>query len=392
MAYTKVNYCDFQPYKVECVAEKKIKKIVWDKSVSQKEIDSFFPHLTDARTKVLIQTTTCMPFDVYLIPRYDSWAWWEYVRSQKNLSSIFNCVYLLFGHDFIYAGKSVNGDRILGHVEDDDKDGFEYQMIFVPNNENAFTMSNWTSEFMAYLETLMIERLQKESNPYCQNRINGKSHEKCQRDLNLNEDKEAFATNVVELIFAAFEDLTCCSYLIPDLVPENFELSEVDNTQAEDEDSNGMLSFWQQIIRLSADDSHFHQLVKPRARKVVHRNMHADKKISHASICCLLTQTTCRVELAGWGDRNSAQANLRVYDTLYQHKEDIESEMGCQLLWDRKEGKYTTNISVSKSLSYQDTSNGTMRDIADFFTEYFDKFYTILPKYCVFEEDEDLIE
>lgn len=95
-----------------------------------------------------------------------------------------------------------------------------------------------------------------------------------------------------------------------------------------------------------------------------------------------------KVELVGWGDRNSAEKNLENYDALWKNKEQIEQELGCQLRWDRKDGKYTTNISLSKSLRYTDTSNGNIRDIADFFCEYFDKFYTILPKYCPFNPEE----
>lgn len=122
--------------------------------------------------------------------------------------------------------------------------------------------------------------------------------------------------------------------------------------------------------------------------------MDAAGLISKASIDCVVTRSTCRIELAGWGDRNSAEENLRNYDTLRQHKDEIEKDFGCQLQWDRKEGKYTTNISIAKSLCYTDTSIGTMRDIADFFSEYFENFFTIMPKYCVFarEADDKILE
>lgn len=208
------------------------------------------------------------------------------------------------------------------------------------------------------------------------------------RDLNLNEDKEAFAENVVDLIFDAFQDVTYCTYLVP---REECEGCVNENCLEEDCTSNtvndeGFLPFWKSIIDLSDSDSKFHELVKPQRGNCVYRNMNSDKLIANASLQCVVTQSTCRVELVGWGDRNSAEINQENFDHLKQFKEEIEAAFGCQLTWDRKDGKFTTNISLSKSLCYKDESNGSKRDIADFFAEYFDKFYNILPKYCALNE------
>lgn len=374
MAYISIDYNSFAPYSVERVAGHGVKKIVWNKIVSQREIDGFYPHINDERTKVFLQTQTCMPFDVYIVPANEAYRWCEYIKTQKSLQQIYNCVYLLWGHDFIYAGKSVNGDRILGHIDNDTKSGFDYQMLFAPNNENHSTMTNWTSDFMAYLESELINRI-RENNPYCKNVIAGKDANKSRRDLNMNVDKEDFASNVIDLIIAVFKDISYSSYLLPE-EKEPLILGEETN-DADD----SMLEFWNHIINVCDRDSKFSQLVKPQRGHVVYCNMNTNKLIANASICCVANQSTCRVELVGWGDRNSAEVNLENFDTLKLHKEEIEAEMGCQLQWNRKEGRYTTNISVSKSLRYTDTSIGTKRDIADFFSEYFDKFYTILPKY-----------
>ena len=375
MSYTTINYSQFASYKVERVAGQGVKKIIWDNIVNQREIDTFLPHLNDERTKVILQTQICMPFDVYIIPAEEAWCWVEYVKSEKQLQQIFNCIYLLWGHDFIYAGKSVNGDRILGHITDDSKRDFDYQMLFVPNNDNAATMTNWTSDFMSYLESELIDRI-RTNNPYCQNAIAGKSIEKSRRDLNLNADKEDFAANIIDLIVDVFNDLSYCRYL----VPEEKEPLPFGNEPEGDDES--MLGFWNQILCVSNIESHFCKLVKPRKGNVVYLNMNSAKLIANASLQCIVTQSTCRVELVGWGDRNSAEKNLENYDALWKNKEQIEQELGCQLRWDRKDGKYTTNICMSKSLRYTDTSNGNLRDIADFFCEYFDKFYSVLPKYC----------
>ena len=58
MAYTAINFGEFAPYKVERVAGSGIKKITWDKIASQ---------------------DTKMPFDVYIVPAKEAWAWrsWE---------------------------------------------------------------------------------------------------------------------------------------------------------------------------------------------------------------------------------------------------------------------------------------------------------------------------
>lgn len=382
MAYTRINYKEFAPYRIERIDGSDIKKLIWDKIVSQEEIESFMPHLTDERTKILIQKTTCMPFDVYIVPASDVWKWSEFIRKQNALKQIFNCVYLLWGHDYIYAGKSVNGDRILGHIANEAKSGFDYQMLFVPNNDNPHTMTNWTSDFMSYLEALIIGRLM-DDNTFCKNKIAGKNITKSQRDLNLNADKEEFADNIVELIFDAFLDVTYNSYLIPEHT--RLALSGQEESKPVDAGDEGMMKFWNDIIRLSSSsDSCFSKMVKPQNGNYVYRNLNADKLISNSSIGCVVNQSTCRVEFTGWGDINSADINLQNFDRLRQHKDEIEKEIGCQLKWERKDGRYTTKISISRSLSYADQSNGSLRDIADFFSQYFDLFYTILPKYCPF--------
>ena len=387
MSYFRINYSDFAPYKMERVAGTGIKKVVWDKITSEEEIENLIPYMTDERTRILIQKTTSMPFDVYIVPATQAWKWGEYIRRQSSMSLIRNCVYLLFGHDFIYAGKSTNGDRILGHIEDESKSGFDFQMLFIPNNDNPCTMTNWTSDFMSLLESLMIERI-KENNPFCQNKIAGKDIIKSQHDLNLNADKEEFANNIIDLMFDAFNDLTYCSYLVPGRKATEYIADAEDSPSGEDgKDDTGMLKFWIDILNLCDHESTFRKLVKPRTGNSVYRNMNTDGLISNSSLCCVVTQSTCRVELVGWGDINSAEVNERNFDCLRQHKNEIEEELGCQLKWDRKDGKYTTSISLSKSLSYADRSNGTLRDLADFFSEYFDKFYSILPKYCKFEQD-----
>lgn len=86
---------------------------------------------------------------------------------------------------------------------------------------------------------------------------------------------------------------------------------------------------------------------------------------------------------------NSLGAHLSSSKYFWKNKDQIEADFGCQLRWDRKDDKFTTNISLSRSLRYYDTSNGNIRDIADFFCEYFDKFYTILPKYCGFNPEKE---
>ena len=193
MAYTAINFGEFAPYKVERVARSGIKKITWDKIASQ---------------------DVSMPFDVYIVPAEEGWGWGDYVRSQKHLQELFNCVYLLWGHDFIYAGKSIDGDRILGHIDYDDTSDFDYQMLFVPNSDNPATKAYRTSDFMAYLESELIDRI-KTNNPYCQNVIVERNVEKSKRDMNQNADKKDFATNIIDLMVEVFKDISYCGYLLP---------------------------------------------------------------------------------------------------------------------------------------------------------------------------------
>ena len=191
MAYSKINYESFSPYRIERIDGSDIKKIVWDKTMSD----------------------TNMPFDVYIVPAEEEWKWGELVRKQSTLQT-FNCVYLLWGHDSIYAGKSIDGDRILGHIAYEVEFDFDFQMLFVPNNDNPDTMTSWTSDLMTCIEALMIDRLM-ENSAFCKNKIAGKDIATTQRDFNNNADGKEFAVNIVELIFDAFHDITYCSYLIP---------------------------------------------------------------------------------------------------------------------------------------------------------------------------------
>ena len=387
MKYSRINFFDFGPYNMERVARRGVKKFSWPNVVTENEIENFSAHLYDERTKVIIQSTLCMPFTVYVIPATEAYKWVDYVMENEQLSQIYNCVYLLYGHDFIYAGKSVNGDRILGHVNDEAKSGFEYQMLFVPNNENPSTRTNWTSDFMAYLESLMIERIK--DSQYCKNEISGKSKEKNQRDLNLNEDKESFAENVVDLIFDVFADITYANYLLPENLSNRYTCEEADNTPQSTED-NKMITFWDDVIQLVKRTKPDNEFAKLQPRKYQWNGVNMNSIISCASIGCNVTKSSCRVELVGWGNKNSSQTNLDVFDHLHAHKDEIEKEMECSLNWDRNEEKFTTRISISKSLRYQNADNGTLRDIADFFSEYFHKFMTIMPKYADGLEPEEI--
>ena len=372
MTYTQLNYNEFGSYKVERVGTLSVKKFTWNKQVTREELNTLLPHFHDDRTKVFLETTTAMPFSVYLIPYSEASLWWNYLKTQQELSKLFNCVYLLFGHDYIYAGKSTNGDRILGHIADEAKDGFEYQMLFVPNNDNANTWTNWTSDFMNYLESLLIERIGFGNNPYCKNAIHGKSRTKNVKALNMNETKEQFAENVINLMIDAFADITCSSYLIP-----NYE-RQGQTTVVNVEEDDKTIEFWKKLQKLQPD-TEFAKL-SPSKRNSMGKNI--NKIIAGHSVDCIFTRSTCRVALVGWGNCTYAESNHQIFNALLEKKDEIETEMGCQLTWEGKEDRFTTSISVSKSLSAQDDSIGNLRDMADFFAEYLDKFCEVFPKYA----------
>lgn len=210
---------------------------------------------------------------------------------------------------------------------------------------------------------------------------------KSQRDLSLTEEKESFAENVVDLILEAFADLSYSEHLLPQ--SKNIYKGDCDDASQNVSDDNDNFAFWDTIIRIAKTDTPDSKFCKLVPSKHQWNGINMNNVIKCASIGCNVTQSNCRVELVGWGDKNCAKTNFEVFDNFLTHKSEIEQEMGCPLKWDRNEDKFTTRISVSRSLSYKNADNGMVRDIADFFSEYFHKFVTILPKYCIEDQEEE---
>ena len=385
MIYKRISYADFAPYRISKIKGSEIKIIEWERQKKEICIDELGPFLHDENTTIKVISEIVMPFDVYIIPR-DNVAQWTTFLNNSN-TKISNSVYILFGHDFIYAGKAINGSRILDHEKDPEKINFEYQMLFVPNYSNSNSNYYWVSAFMDYLESILIDRLS--ISKYCKNKASGKSAEKNARDLNLqDENKSLFAENIIDLMLLAFVDITCHRYLLPqDFLNSEYDSSykegDVDSTNMKPENVSTFTSFWERFLSQTHKE-----FIDVFGNKSVPPYNYLGKSIASdipgTSLGCCLTKNNCRVEICGWGSKDFKENNNDVFDCLYANKDAIEFELGCSLMWDRQDDKYSTRICISKSLQYNNPKD--FEQICAFFDEFAPKLKRTLSKYYKFSK------
>ncbi len=164
-----------------------------------------------------------LPFDMYYIPRSFSN---KFATSYKN--KVGNAVYILSGNGKRYCGKAMNGDRIKNHNKDKEKGDWQYQLLFVPNNNHTGAQKYWNISFMDLLETKLIEGFKEYfdlDSEDLMNKVNGITKEKAMKNLNFYEDYEDFANIVVEYIIKAYVNFS----------KDNFLAINDDNEEVDDE-------------------------------------------------------------------------------------------------------------------------------------------------------------
>ena len=67
--------------------------------------------------------------------------------------------------------------------------------------------------------------------------------------------------------------------------------------------------------------------------------------INGMSLCCVINMDSARVELLF--ERSDSEENKKIYDTLIQHKEEIERNVGTPLSWDRGDRKISSKVFVT---------------------------------------------
>lgn len=99
--------------------------------------------------------------------------------------------------------------------------------------------------------------------------------------------------------------------------------------------------------------------------------------IPGSSVNVVVLRENCRTEVyINSGDKDK---NKWVFDTLYQYKDEIESELG-DLEWQRLDDKVTCRICITRPYSFLNKSE--REKVYEFFIEYTDKFIYTFRKFA----------
>lgn len=153
-----------------------------------------------------------IPFDAYRIPRncVDTFID-DYCSDLPKYG-----IYVLFGQNEVYVGKTTNNDRAHSHNVDPIKGNWFFQYLFVPNNNCEYTKTYWNNEnFMALLESLLIDKLYNKFGSYYKdaedkfkNKVAGQDLIKSKSKLNDNIEQIKFAELVADWISYAYTDIS----------------------------------------------------------------------------------------------------------------------------------------------------------------------------------------
>ena len=104
--------------------------------------------------------------------------------------------------------------------------------------------------------------------------------------------------------------------------------------------------------------------------------------IKGVNLNCIALYDSARVEIYFGSNYNE---NKKAFDTLAQHKSDIEKELGAELMWDRGDTKKSSTIKYcihNVSIANQDD----WQRMAEFHGLWVSKFYQVIDKYLSKQE------
>ena len=100
--------------------------------------------------------------------------------------------------------------------------------------------------------------------------------------------------------------------------------------------------------------------------------------VQGVSICCVANRDGARIEL--YIAKNNVEENKRIFDSLYAHKEEIETRLGASLTWLR--GDSIKSSKIEYQLEKVSIENETdWLQMAKFHAEWSKKFYDVLVPY-----------
>ena len=100
--------------------------------------------------------------------------------------------------------------------------------------------------------------------------------------------------------------------------------------------------------------------------------------VQGVSISCVANRDGARIEL--YIAKNNVEENKRIFDSLYAHKEEIETRLGASLTWLR--GDSIKSSKIEYQLEKVSIENETdWLQMAKFHAEWSKKFYDVLVPY-----------
>ena len=150
---------------------------------------------------------------------------------------------------------------------------------------------------------------------------------------------------------------------------EEDPVSEDNKSEEKTEDLNK--AFWDYFVKFQNEHDGLYKGCP------ISRSESVSRYSSGAHVTSLLFDKKVRVEVywAKWEDAR----NKEIFDHIASHKQEIESQIGMQLDWQRLDEKRACRISITKPYSYKNTADH--QPIAELFTSYSTKFWHVIVPY-----------
>lgn len=143
------------------------------------------------------------------------------------------------------------------------------------------------------------------------------------------------------------------------------------DSQPEEKSEGQSTAFWDYFVKYQNEHDGLYKGCP------VSRSESVSRYSSGAHVTSLLFDKKVRVEVywAKWEDAR----NKEIFDSIASHKQQIESQIGIALDWQRLDDKRACRISITKPYSYKNTADH--QPIAELFTSYSTKLWQVIVPY-----------
>lgn len=127
--------------------------------------------------------------------------------------------------------------------------------------------------------------------------------------------------------------------------------------------------FWLEFIEYNQENDGLYASLSITTRNYISKNA---LTIAGGTVNVIINKDNCRCEV--YINTGSTEKNKAIFDTLYQHKDEIEQQTG-PCVWERLDDKTTCRIRIDRDYVY--TNADDKEKIFKFFVEYSQKMYTV---------------